>query len=168
MKVELEITEKKTVEVEVNLPYYSRMGYNVFFKVTSENGYIEVCRDQYQRSINYYTGFLKYRPFQNTVEIPEEEFNAVYAEILEGFIPEQESKIERNNLNELKKALYKEKPTAYRQEIKVEGHGAPTTHRYTCMLSGKVEVIFVVPESDMGDAKFEPEMPAHLLIRWIK
>lgn len=79
------------------------------------------------------------------------------------------------DLNEIKKALYKEKPTAKRNGITVTTSrkfipnvGEVETHWYSTMLESGDQVTFGVPASDMGDAKFEDEMPAHLLIRWIR
>lgn len=63
--------------------------------------------------------------------------------------------------NEIKKALYKEKPIAIRCGINKEGY------RYRTMIDNKHPVSFWVPLSDMGDATFGDTMQAHLLIRYI-
>lgn len=66
-------------------------------------------------------------------------------------------------LNRIKKALYKEKPTAYRQL----DYGRELW-AYSCQLSNGDWVHFAVPTDDMGGgAGFNQEMPAQLLIRWI-
>lgn len=64
------------------------------------------------------------------------------------------------NTNEIKKALYKEKPIAIK--IAIDGY----EQHYTAKTS-LGEVLFRVPVSDMGDRLFEDKIPAQLLIRWI-
>jgi hypothetical protein len=64
------------------------------------------------------------------------------------------------NRNEIKKALYRQKPLA------VIKNKDASSYRYSCVLDGSI-IKFNVPVSDMGDSKFEDQMPAHLLIRWI-
>ncbi len=64
-------------------------------------------------------------------------------------------------LNEIKKALYKQKPIA--NLWGVSGHA-----NYYETSIGDHKVKFRVPISEMGDTKFEDQMPAQLLIRWIK
>jgi hypothetical protein len=70
-------------------------------------------------------------------------------------------------LNEIKKILYKEKPVAifeyadktgiyYYLGLEIPGEN---TERFIIM--------FRVPFSDLGDAKFINQMPAQLLIRYI-
>lgn len=67
-------------------------------------------------------------------------------------------------LNEIKKALYTQKPTADRNYIiKL----SDVLHKYTTHLTCGKRIEFMVPESDMGEGRFEDTMPAHLLIRWI-
>lgn len=67
------------------------------------------------------------------------------------------------NTNEIKKLLYKQKPTA--TLIKKKGN----VWIYAAALKEpRMYIDFEVPESDMGDAKFENNMEAHLLIRWLK
>lgn len=60
--------------------------------------------------------------------------------------------------NEIKKLLYKEKPTAYLAGI------SHTHHIYTCDLQDKTIVRFEIP---IEEADFEKEVPAQLLIRWM-
>ncbi len=64
-------------------------------------------------------------------------------------------------LIEIKKSLYKEKPTAIFLMIK-----KGVVYYYTS-LSNEVLVYFEIPVTDMGDAEFKYEMDAKLLIRWI-
>lgn len=66
------------------------------------------------------------------------------------------------NLNEVKKALYTEKPTAKLITIK---SGFMYYQLYSTTL--KEVVHFKVPFTDMGDANFWPDMPGQLLNRWI-
>jgi hypothetical protein len=72
------------------------------------------------------------------------------------------------NLTEIKKELYKQKPTAellyirkgvvyYDAKIKIEEE--PIIKYKT--------IFFEVPVSDMGDADFTPTMDAKLLNRWL-
>jgi hypothetical protein len=69
--------------------------------------------------------------------------------------------------NEIKKALYKQKPKARLLFIR-KGSAF-----YTARLKdgeteeSRVTVYFEVPVSDMGDAEFYDEMDAKLLNRWI-
>lgn len=62
---------------------------------------------------------------------------------------------------EIKKALYKEKPTAQLEFIR-----KGVVYYYTQLLEGEI-VRFQVPVDDMGDADFFIEMEAKLLNRWI-
>lgn len=63
-------------------------------------------------------------------------------------------------LNEIKKELYRQKPVAYLVKI-YQG-----VIYYTANIdSGPVN--FEVPVSDLGDASFEAQMDAKLLIRWL-
>lgn len=73
-----------------------------------------------------------------------------------------------NKTEEIKKALYKQKPTAKLlfirkgvayYETDIEFIKEPNIIRKT--------VFFLVPVSDMGDADFYPEMDAKLLNRYI-
>lgn len=52
------------------------------------------------------------------------------------------------DLNEIKKALYKEKPLA----IFVSADKATLT--YTCFIKEVYQLYFCIPHSDIGDAKF--------------
>lgn len=63
------------------------------------------------------------------------------------------------DLNEIKKALYKEKPMA----IKTGFEHRDYVH-YVAQLSGKRIVQFEIP---ISEATFESNVPAQLLIRWI-
>ena len=66
-------------------------------------------------------------------------------------------------LNRIKKALYKEKPVARRQLDYAKNIWA-----YAVKLADETWVHFAVPADDMGGgAGFNNEMPAQLLIRWI-
>ena len=65
--------------------------------------------------------------------------------------------------NEIKKALYKEKPKAYLNSIKRD---LLTYHTYSTTI-GKT-LWFNIPISDIGDATFFYEMDAKLLIRWLQ
>lgn len=64
--------------------------------------------------------------------------------------------------NEVKKALYKEKPIAF-QVFKDEQRAS-----YICSLSNpNGEVLFNIPLSDAVGANLQDTMPSQLLIRWI-
>jgi hypothetical protein len=63
-------------------------------------------------------------------------------------------------LNEIKKILYKENPTAKFQHIR---NGVVY---YTTTTSNGV-VVFQIPVSDMGEAAFSNEMESKFLNRWI-
>lgn len=62
--------------------------------------------------------------------------------------------------NEIKKALYKEKPVAKLIEFGKE-------NVYIAELSNGMEIKFIVPVSDMGETLFGKTMEAQLLIRWL-
>ncbi len=64
-------------------------------------------------------------------------------------------------INEIKKALYKEKPLATLTLIR-NGNA-----NYSTKLEDGSDVLFEVPVSDMGESGFYPSMDAKLLIRWI-
>jgi len=65
--------------------------------------------------------------------------------------------------NEVKKALYKQKPIA-----KLIKMGKVFYYETTIVLEGKEELLKIeVPMSDMGDATFGEEIKGQLLIRWI-
>ena len=62
--------------------------------------------------------------------------------------------------NEIKKALYKEKPTARLMAVDLDTKAA--TYETTCSHG---EVVFEIPEDE--NENFPEEIPAQLLIRWI-
>lgn len=66
---------------------------------------------------------------------------------------------------EIKKALYKQKPTARFLRIK------NSIARYVAKIDEgeylEREVFFSVPIDDMGDISFENEMDGKLMIRWM-
>lgn len=64
-------------------------------------------------------------------------------------------------INEIKKALYKEKPKA----LFVSASNVSLT--YMCFIKEMYQIYFYIPHNDIGDAKFGIEMPAQQLIRWI-
>lgn len=64
-------------------------------------------------------------------------------------------------MNEIKKALYKEKPTAVFQKME-KGHAY-----YATVLSDWTRVDFKIPFTDMQETPFLLNMEAQLLIRWI-
>lgn len=67
-------------------------------------------------------------------------------------------------LNEIKKALYKQSPDAIMFCINKNG----INYEASIINEGSnVHLTFVVPINDMGDADFLPTMEAKLLIRWI-
>lgn len=63
--------------------------------------------------------------------------------------------------NEIKKLLYKHKPTAFRT-FKDDNRQA-----YVCELPD-AEVIFNIPMNDAAGANLLETMPSQLLIRWIE
>ena len=65
--------------------------------------------------------------------------------------------------NEIKKALYKNKPIAY---LKASESSEDKYVYYAQLLNSEV-VRFDIPLTDMGNEKFTVTMPAQLLIRWI-
>lgn len=66
------------------------------------------------------------------------------------------------NLNEIKKALYKEKPTARVTNL----DSTADRCEYRTDLADGTEVVFDIPMKEALD--FMDEEPAQLLIRWIK
>ncbi len=67
----------------------------------------------------------------------------------------------REEANKIKKALYKEKPTA----VKI---AQPKNERFLYEAETSLgKVRFDVPINEMGETFFEREMPAQLLIRWL-
>jgi len=65
------------------------------------------------------------------------------------------------NKNEIKKALYRQKPTAQLEMIRKE-----VAYYYTQLKEGDF-IRFEIPVNDMGDADLFVEMDAKLLIRWV-
>lgn len=63
--------------------------------------------------------------------------------------------------NEIKKALYRQKPTAQLEKIR-----KGVAHYYTQLIEGDF-ISFEIPVNDMGDSDLFSEMDAKLLIRWI-
>ena len=68
-------------------------------------------------------------------------------------------------INEIKKELYKQKPTANLMFIRVGNVYYDTTIKNAD--GDDTNVMFIVPVNDMGEADFFPEMDAKLLIRYI-
>ncbi|GEM_PF-2766202 len=66
--------------------------------------------------------------------------------------------------NEIKKALYKEKPVA--KVIFGEVYNGELYHYYEAETSIGTAT-FKIPNSDMGDKIFNSNEPAQLLIRWL-
>jgi hypothetical protein len=62
--------------------------------------------------------------------------------------------------NEIKKALYRQKPLATFSKIR-KGNAY-----YVAEIENK-KLLFEIPIVDMGDADFLPYMEAKLLIRWV-
>lgn len=62
-------------------------------------------------------------------------------------------------LNEIKKSLYKEKPIAVKSGFKGD------YSHYVTQLKNKKVIEFHVP---LSESEFENQVPAQLLIRWIK
>jgi hypothetical protein len=68
--------------------------------------------------------------------------------------------------NEIKKALYLEKPTA-KMVSSVGVIPTGTNWRYVATLESGHVVEFLIPTSEMGEKPFDTQMPAQLLIRWM-
>lgn len=66
------------------------------------------------------------------------------------------------DINEIKKALYKEKPTAF-----LNSHETDEMWKYQAWLADGTLINFEVPISDMGQNKFKEVESAQLLIRWL-
>ncbi|MCP9200282.1 hypothetical protein MKO06_10205 [Gramella sp. GC03-9] len=64
-------------------------------------------------------------------------------------------------LNEIKKALYKQNPEAILQFIRIK------VAYYEASLEDGTKIRFEVPVDDMGSTDFFPTMDSKLLIRWI-
>lgn len=76
-------------------------------------------------------------------------------------------------INEIKKKFYKENPSAYLRYIRmgvayyyVELNDISNVRPGDIYSSAMIE--FEIPVNDMGNADFEPTMPAKHLLRWIK
>lgn len=69
--------------------------------------------------------------------------------------------------NEIKKVLYKEKPTAKRTRSKSAPITRNVTHQVYECASSLGEHTFEIPISEFFSGSFEEEIPAQLLIRWI-
>ena len=72
-------------------------------------------------------------------------------------------------LNEIKKALYKQNPDATLTVVTKDGirYESYVVEHTENQASKHTYLYFNVPLSDIGDATFEDEMPAKLLIRYI-
>jgi hypothetical protein len=71
-------------------------------------------------------------------------------------------------INDIKKALYKEKPTAHLQHVRKIGVSVALV--YLCHLRGEdlsADLVFDVPVAELTDGLFGKEMPAQLLIRYM-
>lgn len=68
--------------------------------------------------------------------------------------------------NDIKKALYREKPVATRMMTGTDEEDGKYHWYCTSLTSGAV-VAFKVPEKEMGESLFESAVPAQLLIRWL-
>lgn len=64
-------------------------------------------------------------------------------------------------LNEIKKALYKQNPVAQLQFIRIG------VAYYETTLEDNSTIRFEIPVDDMGSTDFFPQMDSKLLIRWI-
>lgn len=64
--------------------------------------------------------------------------------------------------NEIKKALYKQKPKAILIKVTKD------VLNYVTTINDTIVIRFLVLISDIGDASFFPEMDAQLLIRYLK
>lgn len=66
--------------------------------------------------------------------------------------------------NEIKKEFYKQKPTALFMSANKDGLG----YKATLMYPDREETYFFrIPFTDIGDASFDREMDAKLLLRWL-
>lgn len=71
--------------------------------------------------------------------------------------------MEKEKLEEIKKALYKEKVDAV--QVNKNKDGSIYTYWAHCSLG---KVVFVIPKNEMGEFPFESVEKARLLNRWIK
>jgi len=73
-------------------------------------------------------------------------------------------------LNEIKKALYKQSPSAHFQKVTKSGLLYEACIRVDTdpNIAPKIQIIyFLIPFEEIGDATFEENEPAKLLIRYI-
>lgn len=70
-------------------------------------------------------------------------------------------------LNEIKKALYRENPKAYFKRANSESLVYEAIIDDFEAITKICFLTFIVPIEEIGDATFETEMPAKLLIRYI-
>ena len=68
-------------------------------------------------------------------------------------------------LNNIKKALCKEKPIATLYSIDLTMSGE--IHRYRTLLFSGITIVFSIKRREMGDKQFDKTIESHLLIRWI-
>lgn len=72
--------------------------------------------------------------------------------------------------NEIKKALYREKPVATEilvSDIPNVSGESELYSLYRAKLSDGYVAAFGVPHKEMGEKRFHKEVPAQLLIRWL-
>lgn len=72
--------------------------------------------------------------------------------------------------NEIKNALYKEKPIAKRTARQTKENTLTDVDPYdryiTCLQNGETAV-FIIPHNEQGENLFNETEPAQLLIRWL-
>jgi hypothetical protein len=68
------------------------------------------------------------------------------------------------DVNEIKKALYREKPSAFLDNVSKE---EDPVHTYEAWLENDTHLLFKIKESEMGENKFDKKEQAQLLIRWL-
>ena len=74
------------------------------------------------------------------------------------------------NKNEIKKALYKEKPIAKRTDRNTSDrmiNSTPPYDRYVAYLNSGDKAIFSIPHYEQGENLFKDTEPSQLLIRWL-
>ena len=74
--------------------------------------------------------------------------------------------MEKNQLEKIKVAIYKQKPFAHLCYVTKNGL-VYTSDNITNENNEVFVVMFVVPLEDIGDGKFDPKMDGKLLIRYI-
>lgn len=67
-------------------------------------------------------------------------------------------------LNDIKKILYKDNPSAVLTQIR---KGVAYYSAFTISGTDQIKIYFEVPVSDMGDADFLSHMDSKYLIRWL-